>query len=292
MIHFSNSGTLIISKLFYFLLFTVSLLPMRVLYMISGGIYVIGYRVFGYREKVAIQNLSRSFPEMNYQEIQGVCQRFYRSFADYFVEILKTLSMHPSKASEKLVVENSQLIDKLISQNKNIIVCLGHCGNWEMLNFMPQLLPYDVYAVYKPLRNKIAGYLMVRLRSRFGVKLIPAKLITKHLLYKTHDSALYLFLADQCPKIVNEQNQFTFLNQQTGVFTGVEKLACATGSAVVYLNIIQTSRGHYRATCIPVCQEPEKGVETEITKKYIRLLEENIREAPSGWLWSHKRWKR
>lgn len=29
----------------------------------------------------------------------------------------------------------------------------------------------------------------------------------------------------------------------------------------------------------------------EITRAYFRMLEDNIREAPQYWLWSHRRWK-
>jgi KDO2-lipid IV(A) lauroyltransferase len=229
---------------------------------------------------------------MNYREIQGVCKKFYRSFSDCFVEILKTLSMSPLTVNKRVVFVDFQIIREFISQNKNVIAFMGHCGNWEILNFIPQMLQQDVYAVYKPLKNKPINYLIVRLRARFGMKLISVKSITKHLLSKTGDSAVYFFLADQCPKIVTDKNQFFFLNQQTGVYTGVEKLACATDAAVVYLNVIRTSRGNYRATCIPICPEAGQTAKMEITKKYIRLLEENIKEEPSGWLWSHKRWKR
>ena len=32
--------------------------------------------------------------------------------------------------------------------------------------------------------------------------------------------------------------------------------------------------------------------EFAVTEKYMRLLEDNIREAPELWLWTHNRWKR
>jgi KDO2-lipid IV(A) lauroyltransferase len=283
---------MITGKLLYLAMLLVSLLPMRILYLISDCVYFVGYRVFKYREKVVIQNLSRAFPEMNYGEIRCVCRKFYHSFADFFAEIVKLLSITPAGARVKMVLENPDVLNSLIDRHKTIIACTGHCGNWEMLNLIPQMLRYDVFAVYKPLRSKTTDYLIRRLRTRFGMKLVPARSIAKHLLSRTSEPALYLFLADQCPETVSERSRLVFLNQQTGVLAGVEKLARATGSAVVYLNISQTSRGHYCATCIPVCLEPEFTSDMDITKTYFRLLEDNIKKSPSGWLWSHRRWKR
>jgi len=76
------------------------------------------------------------------------------------------------------------------------------------------------------------------------------------------------------------------------MFPGVEKLARSTDSAVVYMSITRVSKGRYRVECLPVCGQAKQTGETEIIKRYAKLLEETIRKDPSGWLWTHKRWKR
>ncbi|KAA6308058.1 Lipid A biosynthesis lauroyltransferase [termite gut metagenome] len=154
---------------------------------------------------------------------------------------------------------------------------------------LPYVLQADVYAAYKPLSNKIVNRLMIKLRSRFGIKPIASHLITKHLLNCKNHPALYLLIADQCPEKVNKR--YLFLNQDTGAFNGVEKLACTSASAVVYLHLTQTSRGYYQIACMPICLNPAV-CGSEITEKYLKLLEKNIEEQPFIWLWSHKRWKR
>jgi KDO2-lipid IV(A) lauroyltransferase len=182
-----------------------------------------------------------------------------------------------------------QTVNELLAKEKNVIACLGHCGNWETLNILPYVLQADVYAAYKPLSNKIVNRLMIKLRSRFGIKPIASHLITKHILNCKNHPALYLLIADQCPERVN--NRYLFLNQDTGVFNGVEKLACTSESTVVYLHLTQTSRGYYQIACLPICLNPAVCGE-KITEKYLKLLEKNIEEQPFIWLWSHKRWKR
>jgi KDO2-lipid IV(A) lauroyltransferase len=188
--------------------------------------------------------------------------------------------------------ENLELIDKHVNDGRNVIACLGHCGNWEMLNFMPYKLRYDMYAVYKPLRSEVMNELMIKLRSRFGIKLIPDKSVIRHILTQKSSAAVYLFLADQCPRIKDDKYKFELLHQETYVFSGMEKLARISQSAVIYLHIAQLSKGNYKITCIPIYSEAKSINEGEITRRYVDLLTENIKEEPYGWLWTHKRWKR
>ncbi len=130
---------------------------------------------------------------------------------------------------------------------------MGHCGNWEMMNLMARKVKYDLYAVYKPLNSKVINRLMIALRSRFGMKLVSDRSVVRHFLSHRSTSAIYLFLTDQCPQITDDKYKFKFLNQDTYIFSGMEKLARANNAAVVYLNVKQSSKGYYRVKFIPIC---------------------------------------
>jgi KDO2-lipid IV(A) lauroyltransferase len=272
-------------------IFILSILPLPVLYFLADIACFFVYRVFRYRRDVVVQNLSRAFPEKRYDEIRRIGQKFYHSFTDCFVEMGKMFTVSSRLMEKKVRFSGISVMEDYIGEGRNVIVSLGHCGNWEMLTFIPRKLKSDVYAVYKPLRNKIFDRLMLRMRSRFGVKPIPADAVARRFLNKNNPPAVYFFLADQCPKTVNEDNRCIFLNQPTGVYRGIEKLAKATASAVVFFRVIRESRGCYLADCIPICDNA-RTEHTDITSSYIHLLEENIKAEPSGWLWTHKRWKR
>jgi KDO2-lipid IV(A) lauroyltransferase len=276
----------------YGVAYAVSLIPMAFLYAMASFAFFLAYHVIGYRKAVVIQNISRSFPDMKYGEIRCNVKKFYVCFTAYFAELLKSISAPAEVLDKKIIFENLELIDKYVNNGRNIIACLGHCGNWEMLNFMPYKLRHDMYAVYKPLRSGVMNKLMIKLRSRFGMKLIPDKSVIRHILTQKSSAAVYLFLADQCPRIKEDKYKFNLLNQETYIFSGMEKLARISQSAVIYLHITQLTKGNYKITCIPVCSEAETMNEGEITKKYVDLLTENIKEEPYGWLWTHKRWKR
>lgn len=275
----------------YIVAYALSRLPMAFLYAIASFTFFLAYYIPGYRKAVAIQNIARSFPDKRYGEINAIVKKFYACFVSYFAEIIKSVSAPAEVLDKKIIFENLELIDQYINSGRNVIACLGHCGNWEMLNFMPYKMRHEMYAVYKPLRSATMNRFMTKLRSRFGMKLISDSAIIRHILSKNSGPAVYLFLADQCPRIKDEKYRFRLLNQETYVFSGMEKLARAGRTAVIYLHITQLSKGSYKIVCLPVCSKAESMNDGEITQKYIDLLTENIKEEPYGWLWTHKRWK-
>ena len=59
----------------------------------------------------------------------------------------------------------------------------------------------------------------------------------------------------------------------------------------VFLAVSKTRRGHYHMRCILVENNPASLPEGELTRRYVAILEKEIRDNPSAYLWSHKRWK-
>lgn len=269
----------------------MSILPLSLLYFISSFAFFIIYYVIRYRRAVVIQNFSRAFPEKRYVEVAQFNKLFYRQFIDYFVEIGKMFTATPYQIKKHVYFKNTRIIDDYTRAGKNVIIAVGHCGNWEKVITTPLAVNTKVYSAYKPLSNKTMDRLMLKVRTRFGLNLIPADSIAKHFLNPSNPASAYLFVADQCPKTSYRDTKYTFLNQETTVYQGIEKLSRKTDSAVVFFKIIQTKRGFYHIECIPIV-ENAKTDQIDITGTYLKLLEENIREQPQSWLWTHKRWKR
>lgn len=282
----------LIFKVGYAGLYVISLLPMSFLYALAYFAYFITYYLAGYRKEVVIQNIARSFPEKRYGEINAIVKKFYSCFVSYFAEFIKGVSARGEDLEKKIEFDNLELVDQLIKSGRPVIAALGHCGNWEMLNLLPRKVPYNIFAVYKPLHNKFANSLMLKLRTRFGLRLIPAQRVSRYMLSRPASPAVYLFLADQCPNLTDEHYRFTFLNQETYFFPGMEKLARGTNAAVIYLHITQSTKGHYKVSFQQIIDKAASAKEGEITQKYLELLTENIKEEPYGWLWTHKRWKK
>ena len=103
---------------------------------------------------------------------------------------------------------------------------------------------------------------------------------------------VYGFIADQLPKVEAMNHFLTFLNQETAVFTGTEKIAHRVKASVFYMRVTRVKRGKYHAHFVKMVDDASVLPENELTNEYFRLAEADIRREPAAWLWTHNRWKR
>src|SRR5688572_21680453 len=155
----------------YGFLYLLSLLPMRLLYILSDGVYVLLYYAFGYRRKVVMQNLQIAFPGKTLEERKTIAKKFYRNFLDTFVEIIKLIS--GSEAFfKKRIRGNWDLVNKMYETGRTAQVNLGHTFNWEWANYMASReLLYKFVVVYMPINNKAVDKIFYKFRSRGGTGL-------------------------------------------------------------------------------------------------------------------------
>ncbi len=280
-----------ISLPFYYLL---SILPFPVLYGLSDLLYIILYRIMGYRTKVVMDNLRRSFPDKKPDEIKQIANRFYRHLCDLLLESFKTLTISKEEMLQRCYFqpEALPLLQQLYDEGNNIIVMSGHLGNWEWgANTFGALSPFQLCVIYHPLSNPYFDRLMYRMRSRFQVKLIAMKQTLKVMLQPSDGlPTATAFLSDQSPP-PSGAYWTIFLHQDTPVFMGAEKIARKLSNPVIYLHITKVKRGYYEIGVELLIADASATEAGEITERYTRRLEQDIIHQPEDWLWSHRRWK-
>lgn len=285
------------SAIIYYLalpfIYLISILPFRVLYFISTGLYGLLYYVLGYRKGVVMENLRKSFPEKSEAEIKAIAKRYYKYLCDLFLETFKTLTVS-KKTMLKHCYFNPQakaVFDKLAAENKSIVLVMGHLGNWEWAgNTFSLVNKHQLYVIYHPISNKYFDWLMYKMRTRFGTKLIAMKDTFREMLENREELNATAFIADQTPA---PQNAYwtTFLNQDTPVFKGTEMISRKVNYTVVYATVKRVKRGYYEMFAEVLCDNPKATGDGEISEMHTRKLEKDIREQPEVWLWSHRRWK-
>jgi KDO2-lipid IV(A) lauroyltransferase len=279
--------------IFYGFLWTITLLPLRVLYVISDLLYIIVYHIAGYRKKVVRNNLKNAFPEKTDAERASIERKFYRHLSDMFVEAVKFIHLSEKKNRERLVITNPELLSRLHSEGRDVIAVLGHYGNWEYLNILPLLTDYTIISVYRPLKNKYFDKLIISFRTRYGHILTPMSSVIREIIrHKNNNRRTFTaLLSDQTPAKGDIHYWTRFLNQDTPVYLGAEKISTKYGMAVVFLNFKKVKRGYYSITCELICDNAAEMPVNAITEAHVKRLEEIIREKPEYWIWSHRRWK-
>ena len=273
-------------------MFLVSILPFRVLYFLSDILFYPVFYLVKYRRKVVQLNLLKSFPEKTNDERYEIEKRFYKHLLDLIFESIKTMTISRGQIQKRFVIKNLEQITKYTDSGQSVIAVSGHYGNWEWGPLASaNALKSKVLVVYKPLTNKRFGDLLNNMRARFGAIMIPMKQTLRKIIDYKSVPSLIVLVGDQTPPREESQYFTSFLNQQTAIFLGVEKIAIKTNYPVIYFNINKIKRGYYECLIKPLVDIPESTIEHEITNIHTQELENIIRNKPEYWLWSHKRWK-
>jgi KDO2-lipid IV(A) lauroyltransferase len=270
----------------------ISILPFPVLYGISDFLYILFYYGIGYRKKIIFQNISNSFPEKSEKERIEICKKFYKHFCDLIVESLKTFTISEKEVLERVVCKNPEGVNKYFEQKRSVIIAGGHYNNWEIFAVaVDALIKHKTVGIYTPLSNKYFDEKMRATRSKYGLLMISTKKIKRYIENNSKEPMAIIFGFDQSPSNPKSAHWMTFLNQDTGVQFGTEKIAKEFNIPVVYGRINKEKRGHYSFEFFDVTDTPRETAYSEITENINRHLEKDIRDAPQYWLWSHRRWK-
>jgi KDO2-lipid IV(A) lauroyltransferase len=98
-------------------------------------------------------------------------------------------------------------------------------------------------------------------------------------------------VADQNPGHPASGIWFNFLGRPAPFLSKPAKNAVINQSAVVFAFIYKIKRGYYEVVYTREEENAAVTTEEELTRRFVRYLEDVIRKYPDMWLWSHRRWK-
>lgn len=281
-----------LTHLFLMLLNAVSRLPWGVIYKLSNISRFLIFDLGQYRKKVVLNNLRNSFPDYDEQTIHAIAAKFYRNFTDIIFETIKLKSITREDLLDRIDLDVS-ILDHYYDQNQNIVVVAGHLGNWEMMNlFGSARLRHQMVVVYHELQNDAFENWFKDVRTRFGTEMVTMKEAISKAMQPRDRPFIFILINDQ--SAVPEKAFWTkFLNQDTGVFRGVETIARRLNSPVLYMAVLKNElkRGFYRGYFKLITETPKQAPNNSILEAQIGLMEKDIIQQPDNWLWSHKRWK-
>ena len=285
-------------RLLYGLTYAISLLPFWLLYLISDGFFLLIYYLVRYRRKVVWKNLSSSFPEKSEAELRQISRQFYHWLCDYFVETVKLLSISNERLLRRIEFRGVEELEKCFDHGQDCAAILGHYCNWEWLSATGLAFRRHPEAVmgliYHPLYNDAFDRLFIDIRKAHGGNCIPKQDILRHLITLRRDNrrSLFGYISDQAPRWHNIHLWLPFLNHDTPVFTGGERIMRKMDNAVFYVEMERPRRGQYICTFRMVSPHAAQEPDDEVTRRFFQMLEETIHRAPAYYLWTHNRWKR
>lgn len=279
--------------LIYPLLWLVSILPFRLLYAVSDMLFFLLYHVVGYRKKTVEDNLKLVFPEKSEAERKKITKEFFHHLCDMILEAIKSMNISVEDMKARFKFTNIEVIQGYEKQEKSIALMCAHYGSWEWIFILQAYTSHLTFAIYKKLNNVYFDKLVRKIRARYDSYLITTKESIDVLTDNKKKGLMTIngFAADQTPKKEKAYHWNTFMGIEVPVHTGAEMLAKKLDMPVVFFSVKRVKRGFYETTFQTLAEHPNEFKDYEITDQFLKLVENQIHEAPQYYLWTHKRWK-
>jgi KDO2-lipid IV(A) lauroyltransferase len=275
----------------YSLLWLISLLPLKILYLFSDFCYVLVFYVFKYRKQVVLNNLRQAFPEKTETERITIAKKFYRNLIDSFIETIKLFSTG-KKFLNKHCSADFTAINELATKGRSFQIHFSHQFNWEWVNLYCALhFPLPFVGVYMPLTSRLFEKILYRIRTRYGTVLLPATNMRESFIPWRNKLHSLVLVADQNPGHPNNAYWLNFFGKVTPFLKGPERSARGKACPVVFMFMRKKGRGYYHLEFTLVTEDASALSEKELTKMYAAALTHEMKEYPDYWLWSHRRWK-
>ncbi|PRX54763.1 lysophospholipid acyltransferase family protein [Flagellimonas meridianipacifica] len=277
----------------YPLLWLVSRLPFKLLYILSDGVFVIVYHIVGYRKKVVRNNLLLVFPEKDVAERSSIEKKFYQHMCDMFLEMIKTMGISNKQLQKRFTFSNLDVLHKLEEKNRSVMLMFPHYASWEWVIALDAHIASKGYAIYQKIGNKHFDKLVRDIRQKFGTTLITT-VDTREIVASNKRKgqlSMYGILSDQSPMVRKAQLWTPFMGITVPVHTGAEQLCQKLDLPAVYLRVSKISRGHYHGTFELLSENPKEMAQFELTKAFLTKVEDSIKAEPAYYFWTHKRWK-
>jgi KDO2-lipid IV(A) lauroyltransferase len=275
-----------------FFLKILSRLPLAALYLLTDGLYLFIYHIWGFRRELSLSNLRNSFPDKSAAEIERIARVSYRNACNMIAEVLKGAVMPPEELRQRVSIVNADILQPYIHAGRPVVLLASHHCNWEWLLLDACLeLKIPVDAVYKPLRVSAIDRFMQETRSRFGGHPIPVGNFMIEVMRRREAARAFALVADQTPPHDEEKHWARFLNQDTAFFVGADKIARIARAPVFFVGMHRVRRGYYEANLQLLAKPPYQDGGYDVIERYVRVAENHIRQYPADWLWMYRKWK-
>ena len=275
------------------ILWFISILPFRILYIISDFVSFILFHFIGYRKKVVLDNLKLAFPNRPEKELLKIRRQFFTHFTDVFMEMIKSITISEKSVHKHFVFEDLDVLHKIGKKGKSIVLMGSHYANWEWMVSMNNLVEHKAFAVGATIGNKYFDKMMLKYRTKYGGEFVkPGK--ARKLYVKNASNgvmALNALVSDQSPMLHSTKYWTTFLNVKVPVFVGAEQIAKNLDQAVVFYEVTKVKRGYYKCTFRLLAENPKDYADYEITELFLREVEKQVYAAPQYYFWTHNRFK-
>ncbi|MEP6992969.1 MAG: lysophospholipid acyltransferase family protein [Acidobacteriota bacterium] len=277
---------------------TLGRLPRGVPAALGRGLTRLYLRLSASRRRVLLGNLRQAFPEKSSREIARIARDSMGSFGAAVMDFIEISRLDAEAIRSRVRVVGREHYDRARALHRGVLLMSAHIGGWELGALLGGILGEPIVPVIRPLDNPLLERELVRLRTRFGNRLIGKRDAAKDILKTLRADEAVAILIDQ--NVIAREGVFVpFFGRLAATSPALALFQLKTGAPVVPVFVWPDGRGRYRVELEPAILAEEfqqDGLDRaqavlRATARYTEVTEAAIRRDPAAWLWMHNRWR-
>jgi KDO2-lipid IV(A) lauroyltransferase len=265
-------------------------LPARVGLWVGARLGDLAWAALPRRRAVALENLTRAFPERPAPELARVGRDSFRHLGMNFVESCVFYFRPPARLLSRVSIEGLSHFEAADALGRGMLLLTAHYGNWELLAASHALARFPLSVVMRPLDSPAFEPILERFRLRSGVELITKRRALTDIVDALRRRRMVGILLDQ--NASRREGVFVpFFGVPASTSKGMALIALRTGAPVLPVFIRRRPDGRHVVHAGAPVPVPSDGDVVAFTRAFNEAIEAAIRAAPEQWFWLHRRWK-
>jgi KDO2-lipid IV(A) lauroyltransferase len=287
---------------------------------IGAGIGRLAHLLDRSHRRLAEANLALAFPDMSPQERRQVTAACFRHFGAALCDLISADRFDPVELCRRFTFEGWEHLDQAENLGRGVFLLGAHLGNWEMSGRPITLYRGTLHTIARPADNPHLERELSRVRQRLGFAVIHKRGAARRMLQVLRDHGRIGILPDQRVQ-EHEGILVPFFGHPALTTPILARLSRRTHCPVVPVFAYPEPGGRYHLVVRPPIlpdddpatapatppapgslppeaaiaatttdADPEALAVAALTRRYLAVIEEEIRAHPHMWLWMHRRW--
>jgi KDO2-lipid IV(A) lauroyltransferase len=264
-------------------------LPYRWQIGIGKTIGRFAHRVGAKRRAIARRNIELCFPELSTEERDELALRHFESLGASLMEMALGRWASDRKLLSMTTITGAEHITRTLDEGHGVILLSAHFTSLEISGRVLSLNcpPFDV--VYRRFRSGLTTEIVAGSREVSARKSIEKNDI-KSMVRSLREKVPVWYAPDQSYRL-KQSALIPFFGIPAMTNTATGTLAKLGKARAVPFFPRRLPEGGYELTILPPIEGLPGDDPVEDTKKYIELLENQIRRCPDQYYWVHRRFK-